>query len=160
MLINLKKLNRKGDTIVEVMIVLAVLGLAIGISYATANRSIGNVRQAQENSEATTIIQSQVEGIRALASNPSSSPNNIFIAQPFCIENGSVQPLNGSDPTNFGTTTFPSKSLCAGVGTGNRYYVTISYSGAATSTFTIETAWLDTLGQGTDTATLFYRLYP
>ena len=42
--------NQRGDTIIEVLIVLAVLGLAIGITYATANRSILNARQAQESS--------------------------------------------------------------------------------------------------------------
>ncbi len=33
-------LRQRGDTIVEVMIVLAVLGLAIGIAYSTASRSL------------------------------------------------------------------------------------------------------------------------
>ncbi|HXE10132.1 MAG TPA: hypothetical protein VN554_01775, partial [Verrucomicrobiae bacterium] len=55
-----KKLDATGDTIIEVLIVLAVLGLSLSISYATANKGLQQSRNAQEHSAALGIIDSQV----------------------------------------------------------------------------------------------------
>ncbi len=82
MLRRVRSLTQRGDTIVEVMVVLAVLGLAMGISYATANRSLKNTRQAQENSEATALVKAQIEQLRSLASTEQPGTDNyIFINQ-------------------------------------------------------------------------------
>ncbi len=64
MIERLKRLGQRGDTIVEVMVVLAVLGLALSISYATANRGLQQSRNAQEHSQALGIINSQIELLR------------------------------------------------------------------------------------------------
>lgn len=64
----MKRLNflgSRGDTIVEVMIVLAVLSLALSISSATANTSLQKSRNAEEHSESTGIINAQIEQVRA-----------------------------------------------------------------------------------------------
>jgi Tfp pilus assembly protein PilV len=61
----MKRLNNRGDTIVEVMISLAVLGMVIGVSYGTATRSLRGMRMAQERSEALKLAESKVESIRA-----------------------------------------------------------------------------------------------
>src|ERR1700683_2675070 len=74
--IRLTNIGFRGDTIVEVMVVLAVLGLAIGISYSTANRSLLDTDQAEENSQATEYAQGEVEDIRYLAPNSASNPSN------------------------------------------------------------------------------------
>jgi len=63
----MRKLNNRGDTIVEVMIVLAILGMAISICLATANKSLLNTRQAQENAQATELVRSQIETLRVLS---------------------------------------------------------------------------------------------
>ncbi len=47
------------------MIVLAVLGFALSISYASASRSLYDAQQAEQNSYATTLAQKQIEEIRA-----------------------------------------------------------------------------------------------
>jgi type II secretory pathway pseudopilin PulG len=161
MLSKLKR-NNGGDTIVEVMIVLAVLGLAIGISYATANRSLLNARQAQENSQATELTQSQTENLRFLAptSAPTSNPvKNIFApSQPYCIKDvRSVTPFI-TDPAQcgFGTNNLytiliyscdnianPSTTPCKDVSDAN--------------TLVVQAKWDDVSGQGTDTVTLVYK---
>lgn len=51
----------RGDTIVEVMIVLAILGLSFSVSYATANKGLNQSRNAQEHSEALNILNSQID---------------------------------------------------------------------------------------------------
>ncbi len=121
-MLKLRRLGRtdtqRGDTIIEVMIVLAVLGLAIGIAYSTANRSLLNARQAQENSQATAAAQAQVEqlvSIGCTSGNPecditnSANPGYLLLHPPgggaFCIVDGVVKPA--------GTIRFvPSKPHC------------------------------------------------
>lgn len=148
-------LGERGDTIVEVMIVLAVLGMAIGISYATANRSLLNARQAQENSQAAELVQSQIEQLRTLTkSNCTTSPIDndhcIYNASsggpstPFCLVGGKVKSAN---------TT----SGCTNAGENGRYKLTITRNDT-TDTFTVTAKWDDVLGEGVDTVTLSYRL--
>ena len=59
----LKIINNKGDTIVEVLIALAVLMVIIAGGYSIATRSLNGARIAQERSEATMIAQGQLEAI-------------------------------------------------------------------------------------------------
>jgi|SRR5665213_1649297 len=146
MSIRLPKTTRQaGDTIVEVMLVLAILGLAISISYATANRSLLNARQAQENSQATELVRSQLEALRTL-SKTGSSPN-IF----------AVWPVN-SCLSQTSPYTIQSGAACA-LGSVP-YQLTITYTSSPTDTFTIQAAWPDVLGLGNDTVTTVYRLHP
>jgi type II secretory pathway pseudopilin PulG len=144
----------RGDTIVEVMIVLAILGLSIGICYATANRSLLNARQAQENSIATEIAQSQVETIRALAAanNPS---DNVFQSGPFCTY------LVSGDYHVMAPTTNPDgtyKAECTGAGPNSIFQTAVTYD-SSKDTFTVVVTWPDVLGEGNDTVTQNYRTY-
>src|SRR5579884_4195391 len=93
-MLNIKHLSSSGDTIVEVLIVLTVLGLALGISFATANTSLLNTRQAQENSEATEIAQSQIESLRELVSNGNIVPATWSPSTIFCAYTDNSNPSN------------------------------------------------------------------
>lgn len=142
MLSRRQPLTARGDTIVEVMIVLAVLGLAIGISYATANRSLRNARQAQENSQATLLVQSQIEALRTLAT--AGNPQNIFQTGPYCLSQASPYTIQYGNNCQRGTVP---------------YTLSITYAAPA-KTFTATATWPDVLGRGNDTITTVYRLYP
>lgn len=135
------KLRNRGDTIIEVMIVLAVLGLAIGIAYATANRSLLNARQAQENAQATALAQSQVEALRPLAD---STTQNIFQSGPYCISQN--PPYTVQTGSNCSRGTIP-------------YTIAITYTSSPTDTFTVKVNWPGVMGEGDDTVTLVYRLH-
>src|SRR5690606_3729104 len=98
----MRKLGFRGDTIVEVMVVLAILGLALSISYATANRSLIQTRQAQENAEATEIARGQVEALRTFGcqtSVPGAKQAELVSSDPFCLvsEDGGYVPQAASD---------------------------------------------------------------
>jgi prepilin-type N-terminal cleavage/methylation domain-containing protein len=153
----LRKLDSRGDTIVEIMIVLAILGLAIGISYATADRSLLNVRQAEENTTATTLVQSQIENLRTLTKDRPGDPNDPFAQSGgFCVDgNDNIQPLSSPNATDF-SLYYPTGTACIN---SNLFYIDDSYD-SSTHTFTVEAAWSDVLGEGNDTVTMFYRLYP
>jgi type II secretory pathway pseudopilin PulG len=138
-----QKLNNTGDTIVEVLIVLAVLGLALSISYATANRGLQQSRNAQEHSEALGIINSQIELLRsAFVKQSGSAVETQGSSGPFCLSPpaGSViiTPLANSGPDKFNenlatdklgnTTTYPGPCIqntlysSSIVGRGNGVY--------------------------------------
>jgi prepilin-type N-terminal cleavage/methylation domain-containing protein len=145
--------SQAGDTIVEVMIVLAVLSLALSISYATANRSLLDTRQAQENSEASELAESQVEGLRTL-SVVGDTPN-IFQAGPYCLSQTIPYTIPASCDVTLSGESFA-------------YHIAITVTGNLSPptdtsnppTFTIIVSWPDVEGQGTnDTVTLSYRLY-
>lgn len=150
--------NQRGDTIIEVMIVLTILGFAIGISMATSNRSLQNSRQAQEHSESTRIVQAQAEGLRVLApTNPAGPDKNIFISTPFCISYnaGNYTVVSAGDAAcSTGTTGYntsiqycrgSSLALCNGL--------------SSTSTFLIQVTWDNIQGRGSDSTTLAYRVH-
>ena len=141
---SLKTMNELGDTIIEVMIVLSILGLALSISYATANRSLLNTRQAQENSTATELAQSEIESLIPLAGKPSTDPNYIYgPPTTFCIVSGSVS---------------TSAAACSNI---DIYYnIAITRTDMVNDTFKVVITWNDVTGQGTDGVTLEYRLYP
>jgi len=170
--------RQQGDTIVEVMIVLAVLGLALGISYATANRSLMLARQAQENSEATNIVASQIEALRFLAPQVSTGPVgsgvNIFyntddLNPLFCVkaDNASLGHLTGTNPNDYSAYPVDCQQ--------SRYYIAVAYCDGRGSqpmsmcgsgpsrldndTFTVQVTWDNVQSQGQDTVTQNYRIH-
>jgi prepilin-type N-terminal cleavage/methylation domain-containing protein len=138
MLKRFTNLRERGDTIIEVMIVLAVLGLALGIAYATANRSLLNARQAQENSQATALVQSQVEALRALSKD---TTQNIYQVGPYCISQSTPYTIVTGSSCQMGSVP---------------YTLAITYTNP---TFTVTATWDDVQGQGKDTVSLSYRVY-
>ena len=68
MLKKLLKNNVAGDTIVEVMLALAILGLVLGGAYIVTNQSTLNERRAQERNIALQLAQGQIESMKQFAS--------------------------------------------------------------------------------------------
>jgi type II secretory pathway pseudopilin PulG len=141
------------------MIVLAVLALAIGIAYSTANRSLLNARQAQENSQATATAQAQLEqlvSIGCTSGHPScdltnpANPGYKLLHPPgggaFCIIDGNVK--SSTDPLCAGLTTLP----------GSAVQITCLNGCVQPRVFEVKISWDDILGQGTDTVTQDYTL--
>ncbi len=148
MLNRLKLRDARGDTIVEVLIVLAVLGLAIGVSYATANSSLQTTRAAQEDSQATELLQSQLEAMRSLASTDAA---NIF-------QSGSAFCINSAFTTVVDTSLVSPAPACV---QDNLYTVNINYVNNAVTpdTFTLVATWPDIHGSVQDSETMVYRMH-
>ncbi len=105
MIRRLKKLNQAGDTIVEVLVVLAVLGLAMSIAYATANRGLQQSRNAQEHSQALGIINSQIELLRSAFAKQAGTTIELqggASPRPFCLS--APTPPAGVNITQIPTT--------------------------------------------------------
>jgi type II secretory pathway pseudopilin PulG len=141
--------NMRGDTIVEVMIVLAILGAAIGTSYAIATRSLNGARQAEEHSEALGLVQGQIESLRAVAplakTNSGSATRDIFAqTSTFCIVDA-----NSSDPIVASSNPSCTKGF---------YKLSVSYD-SARNVFTVSAAW-DSIGTSTkDNVSMVYRVH-
>lgn len=59
--------NQKGETIIEVLITLTILAVVLGVSYASASRSLKASQTAQERTEAQYIALSLLETVKVLA---------------------------------------------------------------------------------------------
>jgi hypothetical protein len=71
------KTNQKGETIVEIMLSLAVLGAVVGASYAITSKSLAVATASQERSNATRLAETQIEYLKYLAENFPASLNAI-----------------------------------------------------------------------------------
>jgi type II secretory pathway pseudopilin PulG len=165
---SIRTLRDRGDTIVEVLVVLAVIGFALSISYSSATRSLTDAQQSEENSYAAELAQTQVEQIReaVITSAPDSTGkiSNLspqmqgLIGQPFCMTAGTAKL----------TSTIPNP--CSSTAGGTTYTLrdtlqqippTAPIAGLPfVNNFKVQVTWPDVLGQGYDTVTLFYRVYP
>ncbi len=66
------KLHRfkRGDTIVEVLLAIAIVSAVLAGAYVTTNRSLRVGRDAQEASEALELAEGQIERIKSLSAQP------------------------------------------------------------------------------------------
>jgi type II secretory pathway pseudopilin PulG len=143
------RLTSRGDTIIEVLLSIAIVSAALGGAYVSSNRSLANARQSQERSEALVVGQQQLEALKVLTSDSSSGvytpPNN------FCII---ISPTPHKQ-------LLPSPN-CA-FGTGQRYQAAIQYvrviGPPEERNFTISITW-ERFGGGNDAIQLNYRVYP
>jgi len=162
--------KQKGDTIVEVLIALAVLSLAFVISYATANSALIAAQNAQEHSLALEYIDAQLQALRYVA----TQPNQTLISQKefnapkypnsaFCLEaTGS-----GVDISNYFTAIVGNKSSypnsapvsCSILNGSFHYYIAIEPQRQIKNTFTVDIWWQGLGSLGIQQEQLSYRVY-
>lgn len=58
-------LSQTGDTIVEVLIAMAVLSMVLGGAYVASNRSLAVSQQNQERAEALKLVEGQMEQLKS-----------------------------------------------------------------------------------------------
>ena len=100
MIVRLRKtmLKQRGDTIIEVLIAIAVASSVLAITYATMNRNMLTIRDSQERTEATKLLQGQIEALRQMSID---NPAMLATANTnFCMDsNGSTpQAVTGGSP--------------------------------------------------------------
>ena len=137
------KLNSRGDTVVEVLLSIAVLSLVLVISYGLANRSTQTNIAARERSEAQKYSERQLELLRAYV-----SPDQEWASG-----------VNADICFNDLAEVTKDRNECTGLGTDDRYNMNITYVGDATVgyVYTIRTTW-ENLKGSTDELKLSYKL--
>lgn len=145
-----KSCRQRGDTLVEVLIAIAVVSMVLGGAYAVTNRSLLATRAAQERAIALKLAESQVERIKGImATNPDSV---MTMTGDFCIA------------ANTGLPVASTNSACLVDTDGNpapssvqpAFRIVVNRSG---NTFTVTEGWEDVNGKQTDSLQLRYRVY-
>jgi type II secretory pathway pseudopilin PulG len=148
--------RERGDTVVEVLIAVAVVAVVLGGAYVTTNRNLLAVRSSQERVNALKLAESQIEQIKGLAATdpeklfttagPNTSPN------PFCIAKSSGLPVaadNAACAVDLSGDPAPA-------GVEPRFSISITRTG---NDFVLTERWTDVSGQVTDELQLRYRVY-
>lgn len=150
------KSSDRGDTIVEVIISVAVLSSLLIGALATSTKSVEGLRDSEEHSEALQVLKGQVELLRPLSAN---SASRIYGTTPFCLDN------TDTIQTGFGYALVPPlatdnfaqyPSACRDI--SSLYNVSVAYD-SGTGVFTFRARW-DSLLSGRDEVQLFYKIKP
>lgn len=155
--------NNRGDTIVEVLIAMAVVAVVLGGAYSSANKSFANTRAAQERGEALKVAESQLESLNTLYKNKTvniydAAPNNIF-----CLDDtpARVTGFGGYDPAVIPLLTTDFSRYPGGCLKQGRYHVSITYTSTgpnADDNFNVVVKW-DRFNGGRDQLNAIYRLH-
>lgn len=141
----------RGDTIIEVLIAIAIVSLTLGSAYAVTNRTLRNARQAQEHTEALKLLEGQLEQLKAAAK---VSGSTVFSgAAIFCMDsNGTMVPIGGS---SLPASSYPAACSVGTVPGG--YHLGIERG--SNNVFTAQANWDGPTGS-VENVSLIYRLYP
>ena len=140
----LKRLGSRGDTIVEVLLAIAVVSAVLSGAFVSANHSFNNTRQSQERGEANEQVEGQVERLKQAVKN---DPTFFTAGGTYCLDDALARRAI-------------TDAVCK-VGSGGRYQLSIERAG---NSFAAMARW-DRFGGGTSTGgqeevKMVYRLYP
>ncbi len=95
--ISMKRLQR-GDTIIEVMLAMAIIGAVLGAAFGIANRNMQIAQTSKERTEALKLAESQIELLKAGYEADSSIVSSAF-SQGFCMryDGSTIQALPAED---------------------------------------------------------------
>lgn len=133
-----RPLTQKGETIVEVLIAIAVIGSVLGTSYAIVSRNNKSYQQSNERVEALKLAESQLESVR--------NTDKSSLSGEFCIVAGTVQAYSDTN--------------CK---VGDRYLVKVKktpsgVAGDQSATYEASVGWESINGSGQDSVSLLYRI--
>lgn len=94
---SIKPLQQAGDTIVEVLIVIIVLGTVVAAGYGIATRSLQSTQLAQEKTYALKLAEGQLESLKAAAE---QNPAILANTNGFCLNGTTSTDINGGSPTS------------------------------------------------------------
>lgn len=155
----LLRFGSRGDTIIEVMVALTIIGAVVSAAYVLASRNLTATQQSQERGEAVKVAEGQIEKLKSVAAaNPALSTtttNGFCVLDDLTIDNLSATPDPASQSVDNDPLTGYDKCL---TGTGNRYHYEIIFSDpSGVGTFNIYVRWFR-LGGGKDEVHLTYRI--
>lgn len=134
MILSRRMQDERGDTIVEVLIAIAIVSLVLASGYAITNKNVAAIQEAQEQSYGQKLVQQQVEYLR---------DNPVLATAPGCF----------TGPITYGTG-----ASCDRTNGGAVYNMKITPAATPPpgATFAITATW-DTLTGSTAHITVYYR---
>jgi prepilin-type N-terminal cleavage/methylation domain-containing protein len=154
----LSKLTQRGDTIVEVLIAIAVIGAVLGGAYSLVNANVKSNQLAQERSVAVKVAESQLEQLRAYAE--SSDVSAIAVNSNFCFRTDGSKvnftSYTGALPSTDGN--YPNACKFDGAdGLQTKRYMT-GIRVLSANTFTVYVSWDDPTGNRAQSS-IAYKVY-
>jgi prepilin-type N-terminal cleavage/methylation domain-containing protein len=156
--------SQKGDTIIEVLVAIAVAASVLGITYSVMNRNLLISRANQERTEASKIAQGQLESLRDLSQTKAGRaklaaeiPPALGATNAFCADRatGAIHRQAAvANPDASGTVTFTVNANCQ-----EDFYnfVITKESGADPFHYRIFVQW-DSVNGGQDRLSMSYRI--
>lgn len=147
--------NQRGDTIVEVLISIAVVSMILGGAYVTTNNSLRATRAAEERTAALKLVQGQLEFVKSMMSSDAGYAALQSAPQNFCIVANTIATAQPSTPAS-------STAACQVGADGQpasadpKYKLSISKVG---NNFTILSTWDSIANTGQDSIQMSYRAY-
>jgi type II secretory pathway pseudopilin PulG len=139
-------IGQRGDTIVEVLISIAVISLVLGGAYVTTNTSLMSTRAAQEQGDALKLVEGQIEQIKGAVNDGVAATS--LPGSGFCMRNGVAE----SVPAN---CKVKADSTLASGSTQPAYQISITRN---TNKFTITNRWITVAGDNSSVQ-MTYRVY-
>ncbi len=143
-------IGQRGDTIVEVLISIAVVSLVLGGAYVTTNKSLMATRSSEERSNAVKLVESQFELLKGLAATDAGATTIQGAPSSFCVTNAS---------TVAASTTAACKVDSTGAPTGTQPVYNLSIV-ENNDIFTIKSEWDSIKLDGKEQVQMVYRIYP
>ncbi len=134
-----RQTTQRGDTIVEVLITVSVIGIALAGAFGLANNAANMGRTAQERGEALKIAESQVEILKTA----SPAPTGTFCMKP----DGTSVATGAAECRRNGQGTVDVDGL---------YLIENSLDG--NGVYTLQVSWESINSASTNNTTLYYRL--
>jgi prepilin-type N-terminal cleavage/methylation domain-containing protein len=137
--LNFRRTNEQGDTLVEVMIAMAIISLVLVGAYVTSTRNAAALQNSQEREQAQRLVEGQIEMLRA---------NGGIAVSGECFQNAvETGTCNNFTASNSGATY--TLSISGPTGTNNPVGV-----------FTVSAVWTSIGGKTNNDSnvTMYYRL--
>ncbi|HTE22446.1 MAG TPA: hypothetical protein VK674_05400 [Candidatus Limnocylindria bacterium] len=136
----LLSLNNSGDTIVEVLLAIAIVSSVLSGAFVSAGRSLRGAQVSQERGEALKLVEGQLELLKA-ALKDDSLADDVFAqgAADFCLSD----------------TLAPTAGTCT-LGFGGRYTMALRRTG---DNFAASARWVKASGGVQEEVTIVYRAY-
>jgi len=149
----MKRLSATGDTIVEVLIAMAIVSLVLAGAFASTSQSLTQARQAQERGEAAQIARGQLEIFKSYMKDNAAAVTSPSSPATFCIDDNRTR-RTISNVTDHGT--YPAQCR-KGISNGEaRYHMSVRKVSA--ENFVVMARW-DSLGMATvEEVKINYRL--
>lgn len=143
----MRTMNNRGETIVEVLMVLVILGSALTSAFVITSKATASNQLSLERTEANGYAQTQLERIKAKLPTATKAELDIMnsTSQAFCV-NDVNDAVPVTDLVNGGCTT------------ANRYRTYTKYDGITTKAYTTKVLWDGPTG-GQNNVVVVYRAY-
>ena len=146
----MKKLNIRGDTLIEVLVAITVLGTVIATTYSLSSRASRIGQASQERAEAVKLMEQQSELVRTVIKDLAyiNLRDDVQSTQDKCLYFGDTGAVEVSRPENF-------NQQCVNYG-GSRYTITLQYRG--NDTYEVLANWEGAGDENEQRGNLVFRL--